>query len=154
MVRDGALTQAQADAQKFPMVQSENQLAAGWSGYKGYIMAQVESELESTYHYTQQQIDSRGLKIVTTINAKMNNQLQKAVKANIAQMKDDGGALPWYAHVGAILEQPGTGDILAMYGGPNFDASNCARIKCQWNMATENREQVGSSFKPYVLPRL
>jgi membrane peptidoglycan carboxypeptidase len=151
MVRDGALTQAQADAQVFPKVQSENELAAGWSGYKGYIMAQVEAELESTYGYTQQQIDSRGLKIVTTINAKMNSALQKAVKANIAQMKDDGGALPWYAHVGAILEQPGTGAILAEYGGPNFDASDCTKIRCQWNMATQNREQVGSSFKPYVL---
>jgi membrane peptidoglycan carboxypeptidase len=50
-----------------------------------------------------------------------------------------------------VLEKPGTGAILAMYGGPSFSAKNCARIKCQWNMALQNREQVGSSFKPYVL---
>jgi membrane peptidoglycan carboxypeptidase len=151
MVRDGVLTQQQAEAQTFPKVLSENLLASGWTGSKGYIMQQVESELEGTYGYTQQQIDSRGLKIVTTINPGMMNELYRAVRANLAQMKDDGSALPEYAHVGALLEQPGTGDILAFYGGPNFEASDCVKINCQWNMATENREQVGSSFKPYVL---
>ncbi len=151
MVRDGVLTQQQADAQTFPKVLSENQLASGWTGSKGYIMQQVESELENTYGFTEQQIDSRGLKIVTTINSGMMNELYRAVRANLQQMKDDGAPLPEYAHVGALLEQPGTGDILAFYGGPNYDASNCAKIFCQLNMATQNREQVGSSFKPYVL---
>ena len=66
-------------------------------------------------------------------------------------MKADGQRLPNYAHVGAVLEQPGTGDILAMYGGPSYTATNCAKIDCQYNMATESRNQVGSSFKPYVL---
>jgi len=53
--------------------------------------------------------------------------------------------------VGALLEQPGTGKILAMYGGPNYSAKNCARILCSYNMATQSRNLVGSSFKPYVL---
>jgi membrane peptidoglycan carboxypeptidase len=58
--------------------------------------------------------------------------------------------------VGAVLEQPGTGDILAFYGGPNYGLSAtkaryCHKINCTWDMALQNREQVGSSFKPYVL---
>ena len=38
-----------------------------------------------------------------------------------------------------------------MYGGPSFDAKRCVRINCQYNMAMQSRDQVGSSFKPYVL---
>ena len=46
MVRDGDLTQAQADAQVFPKVKAANPLLTGWTGYKGYIMQAVENELE------------------------------------------------------------------------------------------------------------
>jgi membrane peptidoglycan carboxypeptidase len=151
MVRDGALSQQEADAQTFPKVLTVNQLAASWQGYKGYVMAAVESELENTYGYTEQQIDTGGLKIVTTLNEHLMNALYAAVNQNLAQMRADGQPLPNYAHIGALLEKPGTGAILAFYGGPSFSARNCAKIKCQWNMAMQNREQVGSSFKPYVL---
>ena len=151
MVRDGALPQQEADAQTFPKVMTVNQLAASWQSYKGYIMAAVESELENTYGYTEQQIDTHGLKITTTFNERLMNALYQAVDQNLAAMKADGQPLPNYAHVGAVLEKPGTGAILAMYGGPSFSARNCVKINCQWNMALQNREQVGSSFKPYVL---
>jgi membrane peptidoglycan carboxypeptidase len=151
MVRDGALTQQQAAEQTFPKVLTNNALTTSWTGYKGYIMQQVENELKYTYGYSLTDIDTKGLKIVTTFNLGMMRALYQAVNQNVAQMRQDGSPLPWYAHVGAVLEKPGTGAILAMYGGPNYAAKNCARIFCQLNMATENREQVGSSFKPYVL---
>jgi membrane peptidoglycan carboxypeptidase len=151
MVRDAAITQQQADSQTFPKVLTVNQLAAGWTGFKGYVMDAVRNELENTYGYTSTQIDSLGLKVVTTISLQKMKALYQAVNQNLAQMKADGTPLPLYAHVGALLEQPGTGAILAMYGGPNYNASNCDKIFCQLNMATQNREQVGSSFKPYVL---
>ena len=79
------------------------------------------------------------------------NALYQAVNQNLAQMKADGQALPNYAHVGAVLEKPGTGAILAMYGGPSYSARHCAKVNCQLNMALQSRNQVGSSFKPYVL---
>jgi membrane peptidoglycan carboxypeptidase len=151
MVRDGAITQAEANAQKFPAVTEGQGLASSWTGYRGYIMQAVENELENTYHYTQNQIDTGGLKIVTTFNLRLMKGLYAAVDQNLAQMKDDGQKLPSYAHVGALLEQPGTGAILAEYGGPSFSASDCVKIDCQYNMATESRNLVGSSFKPYVL---
>ena len=151
MVRDGAITQAEANAQKFPTVNEGSGLAASWTGFRGYVMQAVEDELESTYGYTQNQIDTGGLKIVTTFNLKLMRGLYQAVNQNLAQMKADGQRLPNYAHVGALLEQPGTGNILAMYGGASYTAANCARVDCQYNMATESRNLVGSSFKPYVL---
>jgi membrane peptidoglycan carboxypeptidase len=151
MVRDGVLTQQQAAAQKFPKVTTVNQLAAGWTGFKGYIMSAVLSELKDRYPAQYARVDTGGLKIVTTISLPKMRALYQAVNENLATLKADGTPLPVWAHVGAVLEQPGTGDILAFYGGPSYSARNCARIYCQLNMATENREQVGSSFKPYVL---
>jgi membrane peptidoglycan carboxypeptidase len=150
MVRDNAITQAQADKQKFPKILS-GPINNGWTGYRGYIMQAVEAELKQHYGYTQQQIDTSGLKIVTTFNQSMMNGLYKAVDANKAQMKAEGTPLPGYAHVGAVLERPGTGAILAMYAGPSYNAKHCARLRCQYNMALQSRNQVGSSFKPYVL---
>ena len=151
MVEMGTLTQAQANAQKFPkLVKAFNN---NWSGYRGYIMTAVLNELENTYHYSQTQIDDGGLKITTTFSKQMMNQLYATVNQEKRQMRLDGKALPSYAHVGAVLEQPGTGEIWAMYSGPNFNApaKQCNRIRCQWDMALQNREQVGSSMKPYVL---
>jgi len=149
MVQMGTLTQAQANAQKFPtLVKAFNN---SWSGYRGYIMPAVLNELQNTYHYTQAQIDSGGLRIVTTYSKQMMNQLYATVNQEKRQMKLDGKALPSYAHVGAVLEQPSTGEIWAMYSGPNFNAKNCNVVRCQWDMALQNREQVGSSMKPYVL---
>jgi len=149
MVQMGTLTQAQANAQKFPTLAKA--FNNSWSGYRGYIMTAVFNELENTYHYTQGQIDDGGLRVVTTFSKPMMNQLYATVAQEKRQMRLDGKALPSYAHVGAVLEAPSTGQIWAMYSGPNYDAKNCSKIRCQWDMALQNREQVGSSMKPYVL---
>jgi membrane peptidoglycan carboxypeptidase len=153
MVRDGVLTQAEESAQKFPkVIPNNNVIASGWTGYKGYIMLAVQSEMHNLYGYTPTQLDGDGLKIVTTINVQYMNDLQNAVISQEQQMRDDGTALPWYAHVGAVLEQPG-GAILAFYGGPGLGMSpaECQKLLCYDNTAFQDREQVGSSFKPYVL---
>jgi membrane peptidoglycan carboxypeptidase len=151
MVRDGAITQAQYNAQKFPVVTQGDELASGWTGYRGYIMQAVYEELRDTYGYSPTQIDTGGLKVVTTFNLRLMNGLYRAVDENLRRMRADGQALPWYAHVGALLEQPGTGAILAMYGGPSYSESNCVKLLCDYNMAMQSRNLVGSSFKPYVL---
>ena len=155
MVRDGSITQQQAAAQKFPKI-AAGQRDNGWTGYRGYIMQSVESELMHTYGFSKAQIFTRGLRIVTTINESTMNALYRAVSAEKQQMKIDasegnGHPAPWYVHVGAVLEKPGTGAIVAMYGGPGYGARHCRRYDCQYNMATESSNQVGSSFKPYVL---
>jgi membrane peptidoglycan carboxypeptidase len=149
----GDLTAQQVSAQKFPKVVTSQPLASGWTGYKGYVMFAVENELEHLYHYTLQEIDNDGLKIVTTISQPMMKALYASVNSEKKAMAAAGKPLPLYAHIGAVLEQPKTGAIVAMYGGPSFSepAKYCKKISCQWNMALQNREQVGSSFKPYVL---
>jgi membrane peptidoglycan carboxypeptidase len=79
--------------------------------------------------------------------------LYRAVDYNVNQMRLDGGPLPWYALIGAELQNPANGSIIAMYAGrgQNMSSAQCAKYDCQDNTAVYAREQVGSSFKPYVL---
>jgi membrane peptidoglycan carboxypeptidase len=154
MVTMGKLTRQEASAQKFPKVVTTSQpSSSGWTGYNGYIMQAVYNELTNTYGYSQSRIYNGGLHIVTTFSQPMMNALYSTVSQSEKLMRIDGKALPWYAHVGAVLERPGTGAIVAMYSGPSYSAPAryCLKIHCQVDMALGNREQVGSSFKPYVL---
>jgi membrane peptidoglycan carboxypeptidase len=153
MVTMHDLTAQQASAEKFPKVVSAQPQSSSLNGYKGYIMFAVQNELENLYHYSLPQIENDGLKIVTTISQPMMNALYASVNNEKKAMAAAGSPLPIYAHIGAVLEQPSTGAIVAMYGGPSFSesAKYCKKISCQYNMALQNREQVGSSFKPYVL---
>ncbi len=151
MVTMGTLSPQQAATQKFPTFTGGRQLGNGWNGYDGYIMQAVQNELLTTYGYTQSQINNGGLRIITTFDKGKMAALYRAVQENVRLMKEGGRSLPWYAHVGAVLEKPGTGAIVAMYSGPGYNAAHCAKVKCQFDMALQNREQVGSSFKPYVL---
>jgi membrane peptidoglycan carboxypeptidase len=148
MVRDGALTPAQAAAQKFPVVHLH--FSPSLNGYKGYLMQMVQQELSSTYHLSQAQIDAGGLKIYTSFSQEKMFELNQTVNTDKVTMAQDGQGLPAYAHIGAVLENPSTGEIEAVYGGPGYGVKNCTQLLCYLNMA-EDPKQVGSSFKPYVL---
>jgi membrane peptidoglycan carboxypeptidase len=152
MVRDNALSQAQATKldHQFPAVHYH--LNNSLSGYRGYLMQMVQQELTTTYGLSQPQLDTGGYKIYTTFSQSLIKGLYKAIAENKAEMRDDGQALPSYAYLGSVLERPSTGAILAVYGGPGYTSNTklCDQEDCDYNMA-ENPKQVGSSFKPYVL---
>ncbi len=156
MVGMGTLSQQEAAKAKFPTVVKP--FNNSWGGYRGYIMQAVLNELEQTYGYTPEQLNTKGLHIVTTFSKPLMDSLYATVKQNRALMKAGtppalasgstvacrGSCLPSYVHVGAVLENPANGAILAMYGGQNYN-------KTQYDNALQSRNQVGSSFKPYVL---
>ena len=140
---------------KFPTVVTPVNLS--WGGYRGYIMQAVENELQTTYHYSLQRINTGGLRIVTTFNKNLMNRLYATVRSADKTMKRCavpailGSAaratckgLPRWVRAGAVLEDVKTGAILAMYSGPNYN-------KTQYDNALQSRNQVGSSFKTYVL---
>jgi membrane peptidoglycan carboxypeptidase len=156
MVSMGKLSSQQAAQLKFPTVVKP--VNNNWSGYKGYIMQAVLYELQNTYHYSMSTINNGGLRVVTTFNKSLMNALYTTVRKDEQVMRScqipailssaapatSCKGFPKWAHVGAVLEQPGTGAILAMYSGPNYQ-------KDQYDNALQSRNQVGSSFKPYVL---
>jgi len=132
-----------------------------WNGYRGYIMQAVLGELENTYHYSLYQINNDGLHVVTTFNKNLMDSLYATVRstngiirhcappallASAAPAPCKG--LPKWVRTGAVLEQVNNGAILAMYSGPNYNKQHCG---CQYDNALQSRNQVGSSFKTYVL---
>ena len=176
MVTAGDLSQAQATAMTFPKLLTDNPsysppgLSTGCSTtstepWASYLMTQVCSELTSPTsaggeNVSQTELDNGGMKVITTISLSMEEEMYKAVNENIALMpqteenweQPDIG-LPSWALIGAELQDPQTGAILAEYPGrgQNMSAAKCKLYDCNDNTATQTREQVGSSFKPYVL---
>jgi membrane peptidoglycan carboxypeptidase len=170
MARDGAITQGQADqlcaSCALPQAEqtfnksiqlNESTAGNGWTGTTGYLMDMVQQELESTYHYSKKRIDTGGLRITTTFSPSMMQGLTRAVSAEKSQIASAAAAqgmsaLPYFDHFGISLEDPKTGGILAIYGGPGYISNQrkCLRLFCQYNMA-EAPHPVGSSMKPYVL---
>jgi len=173
MVDDKYITAAQMSTMKFPtLLTDKNGAASGASitdddnaPWVPYLMSQVESELTSPVAdggdgVSQQQLETGGLKIVTTISRSMEKEMYSAVSQNLnsQSISETSGAtvtsLPSWALVGAELQDPKTGQILAEYPGKGQTMTAkgvCAAPDCQDNTAVYTREQVGSSFKPYVL---
>jgi membrane peptidoglycan carboxypeptidase len=176
MVKAGDLSQAQADSMTFPALKTDNPsytapgLSTGCSTtsaqpWASYLMTQVCGELSSPTSdggegLSQTELDNGGMKVITTISLPMEEEMYNAVGENVKQMpqtevnwdQPDIG-LPSWALIGAELQDPKTGAILAEYPGrgQNMSAAKCKLYDCNDNTATGTREQVGSSFKPYVL---
>jgi membrane peptidoglycan carboxypeptidase len=164
MVQMGTLTEQQAAAMKFPAPGNHVPQTLGRDVWDPYVLNMVQTELKTTYHLSQEQIYNGGYVIRTTVDDKKMAALYDAVRQNAAQINASSHPFTHsYMHAAAVLEDPGSGAIQAVYGGPGYagwkyngtgkviTAKLCAKIRCMWDMATQNREQVGSSFKPYVL---
>jgi membrane peptidoglycan carboxypeptidase len=166
MTATGHLTAQQAAAMKFPTIGDYVPQTVGNDPWDPYVLNMVYNELVDVYHFSQSQIYNGGYLIKTTIDDAKMSALYQAVQQNEVQMADDGGPLQSYMHVGAVLENPANGAIEALYPGPGYPGSHyvdadgvthkmtareCKILDCEVNMAVYNREQVGSSFKPYIL---
>src|SRR6202034_2779177 len=169
MVKIGDLSQSQADGMKFPVLLTDKQTsaseqAAGTTSssdpWAPYIMNVVYNELTGVDHVSVSTLETGGLKIITTISRPMEVEMYKAVNQNLnsQSISNTSGAtvtsLPSWALVGAELQDPKTGQVIAEYPGKGQTMTAkgvCATPDCQDNTAVYTREQVGSSFKPYVL---
>ena len=93
-----------------------------------------------------EELESRGLQIHTTIDARLQRIADAAVARHLADLerriprlaRKDG---PLQAAV--VVLTPHTGEILALVGGRDWSAS-------QFDRATQARRQPGSTFKPIV----
>ncbi|HMI26343.1 MAG TPA: transglycosylase domain-containing protein, partial [Streptosporangiaceae bacterium] len=164
MVQMGTLTEQKAAAMKFPVPGNHVPQTLGRDVWDPYVLNMVQTELEGTYHLSQEQIYNGGYVIRTTVDDKKMAALYAAVRENEALINASSHPLALsYMHAAAVLEDPDSGAIQAVYAGPGYIGAKyngtgkvitsklCTKVKCEWNMAVQNREQVGSSFKPYVL---
>jgi membrane peptidoglycan carboxypeptidase len=180
MVTIGDLTQAQANSMKFPKLLTDSPsytppgigqgcATTSTKPWAPYLMQQVCTELQDAKPVGANssnapdgdglgmgELEDDGMKIVTTVSEPMEAEMYNAVNSNMAQLSAEGSEispLPSWALIGAELQDPSNGQIVAEYPGrtQNMSAKQCAQYDCDDNTVTEAREQVGSSFKPYEL---
>ncbi len=135
MVTEGWLTQAQADALHVPRVPPPSDRQA-LAGQRGFLMEYVHAELVSL-GFSEQEIDTGGLRVVTTFSAQAQAAAVSAVKNGFPTIDTKG------VQVGIASVEPGTGAIRAMYGGRNY-------LNRQLNNALA-QQQPGSTFKAFTL---
>jgi membrane peptidoglycan carboxypeptidase len=136
MVEEKWLTKEQAAKLKFPVI-NPRVTSGALAGPKGYVISWVERELNSL-GFTDEQLMVGGYIIKTTL-------VKEAQEAAVAAVnKEAPTKAPDNLHIGLISIKPGTGEILAMYGGKDY-------LKYQFNAATQGIASGGSSFKPFAL---
>lgn len=136
MVQQGWITQPEADAAEFPKIKklkAKNRLG----GQTGFLLEAVTEQL-ITLGFDETEIQRGGLRIVSTFDKQAQESAVKAVEQEGPTTGTDG------LRIGLASVRPGTGEVVAMYGGSDF-------VKDQINNATRPFAQAGSTFKPFAL---
>ena len=136
MTEKGWLTEKEAAKLKIPYI-APRATSGSLSGPKGHLIEAVRKELIK-FGFTEDQIMVGGLVVKTTL-------VQQAQQAAVdAVNKQAPTKAPDNLHIGLVAVRPGTGEIVAMYGGKDYLAR-------QLNDATQAIAQAGSTFKPFAL---
>lgn len=100
-----------------------------------YFQDAVIQELKSIKSIPSSFLDTKGLKIYTTLNMDYQKILDESVKNNLGDNKD--------IQVSSIIMDPKTGAILGLTGGRDYKSS-------QYNRAINSKRQIGSTIKPFL----
>ena len=106
-----------------------------YAGQRGYLIERIIAELHA-HGFDDDQIYRRGLRVTTTIDPRMQAAAPAAVRHAAGRDKD--------LEVGLASVRPGTGEILASYGGRDY-------LSHQYDNALLAALPPGSSFDPFVL---
>jgi len=136
MLSEGWITKDQVATVKLPTVMPRT-TSGSLSGPKGHIIEAVQKELYKA-GFTADQLQVGGYIIKTTIDERAQ---QSAVDA-VTKLTPKNA--PENLHIGLAAIRPGTGEIIAMYGGADY-------VKRQLNDATQSIALAGSTFKPFAL---
>jgi membrane peptidoglycan carboxypeptidase len=136
MLDEKWITAAEAKAAKMPAV-APRTTGGSLSGPKGYIIDAAQKEL-SKLGFTQEQLMVGGYVIKTTLEQRAQQSAVDAVN------KLYPANAPTNLHIGLVAIRPGTGEVVAMYGGKDY-------VLRQLNDATQSIALAGSTFKPFAL---
>ncbi|GAA1723239.1 hypothetical protein GCM10009809_18870 [Isoptericola hypogeus] len=142
MYEQGYITAAEHKEAAFPKFNEKKEATNTRGGQTGYLLQAVRQELVKSEKnpdgkYTEEELDTRGLKITTTISPK----LQKAAVDVAKSLPDDADK---NVRMSLVSMDPQTGAVRAMYGGADY-------VKQSLNTATQDVMQAGSTFKPFTL---
>ena len=130
------ITAEEAKSAKMPTI-SPRTTGGSLSGPKGYIIDAVQKEL-SKLGFSQEQLMIGGYVIKTTLEQRAQQSAVDAVN------KLTPSPAPTNMHIGLVAIRPGTGEVIAMYGGKDY-------VVRQLNDATQSIALAGSTFKPFAL---
>lgn len=136
MIDAGWLDEEAAAKMKFPTV-APRSTSGQLSGPKGHIIEAVTKEL-SKLGFTQDQLLVGGLVIKTTLDQKAQQSAVDAVNKFYPSKAPDN------LHIGLVAIRPGTGEIVALYGGRDY-------LQRQLSDATQSIALAGSTFKPFAI---
>ena len=136
MLDAGWLTKKEAANMKFPTI-APRATSGELSGPKGHVIEAVRKEL-ATLGFSQDQLLVGGLIIKTTLDQQAQQSAVDAVN------KLYPTKAPANLHVGLVAIRPGTGEIVALYGGRDY-------LVRQLSDATQSIALAGSTFKPFAL---
>ncbi|MGH8882615.1 MAG: transglycosylase domain-containing protein, partial [Stackebrandtia sp.] len=111
--------------------------STNYKNQNGFMIEAVQRELLKR-GYNMEQINRGGMKVTTTFNPRLMVAAYKAVT------KTRPVGTPRKIQSGLAAVQPGSGEVLAFYGGRGYQHR-------QFDNAFQARPQAGSAFKPYVL---
>jgi membrane peptidoglycan carboxypeptidase len=106
-----------------------------YAGTKGFLLSMARLELQKL-GIPDEQISGGGLQVTTTFDWGLQTKAVRAASGTHPKKTKD-------LHIGLASVRPGTGELVAMYGGPDF-------LKSELNWATL-RARPGSSFKPFAV---
>ena len=116
--------------------------------YGQYFKEEVRKQLVQQFGW--ERVYQGGLKVFTTIDIDLQKEAENAVMRSITEIEQrqakrrktvDPKAEPLQAALVAM--DPQTGEVRALVGGRDFDASH-------FNRATQAKRQPGSAFKPFI----
>lgn len=136
MVKKKWLDPAQRAAATYPQYLPRGNGDLG--GPNGYLLSTVENELEAK-GISENQLNRGGLKVTTTFDGPTQKAALDAVNNLVG-----GGKVPADVRTALVAVEPGTGKVLAMYGGSDY-------LTRPFNDATQSIPPMGSTFKAYVL---
>ena len=136
MVDAGWLTKTKRAEQKFPII-IDRVNANTLSGPNGYALDMVRRELIAQ-GYDDATLGVSGLRVISTFDADAQVAAVRAVEKEGPTSGTDG------LRIGLAAIRPGTGEVVAVYGGPDFATEPL-------NNATQAIGQAGSTFKPFAL---
>jgi len=145
MAKDGYITTDQRDKgleAGLPKLK-KREASKSLSGQRGYIVDMVRAELKKS-GMSDEDMDTKGMKIVTTIDKSMEDEAVKQIKAT---PKDANKRLG----TGLATVNPSNGAILAIYGGPDWVKSPYNASASGFDGMKGATAQGGSTFKAFTL---
>ncbi len=138
MVGEGWLEKEDAEKFKGKLPNIRPRLSTGQlAGNKGHLIEAVRKELNAL-GFPDEELLIGGLIVRTSLEKDSQLAAEAAVFAQAPKKAPDN------LHIGLVSIRPGTGEIVAMYGGKDY-------LKRQLNDATQGITQAGSTFKPFAL---